>query len=535
MTPDRGRLSVLLALLVVVSAVGVAVQPAAAGPGTVGEGKFTDAVTSNVGWWGLWSPDSTVVEYGVENHPGWVVEYTNGSAGDLEAWASASKSRTIRERDNDSNTMLISAPASAVGPGGGSIFSTPLVEQGYVERIGVNRRVTIDPVGPTDLEPTSSWSAPKGSWLATMGGLNGKFDADGAAWGREVNTSTLQTARERANATGLSVNGSGVRVAVLDTGLDYKQSLYGDRVVAGKNVLTNESINTTSGDYSAVADGSSSNHGSWVATAIAGDGAGPNATGIAPGASLIPVKVLGDDGSGTTADIAAGLEYACEEQNADVVSMSLGSELASMQIENEIRECLQDDGVSAIVVAGGNNRMTTRYLQYPGDSENVITVAASDSRPINESESAYFSAVGPDQSTAENPTVAAPGLKITAEVADGNRTLSGTSMATPIVSGVAALTLEAQPQLKGNPVELRTYLEERAAPMPQAGATEVGNGRIHAANAVQDVTPETSQDGAMSSEAEARDGGNEALSGSIWRGFGIPSLSIVAAEAPLAG
>ena len=306
-------------------------------------------------------------------------------------------------------------------------------------------------------------------------------------------------------------------------------------------MITGEALNTSldpqNRSYDKLADGSSSNHGSWVATAIAGNGSGPNATGIAPGAELVPVKVLADDGSGSTSDIAAGLEYACGQADADVLSMSLGSPVQSLQIQEEIQQCLEEDDVSAVVVAGGNNRLSTRYLQSPGDSTDVITVAASDTRPINESESAYFSAVGPDPETDVEPDVAAPGLTVTWKVQEGNRTLSGTSMATPVVSGVLALTLEERSALVGNPEAVRTALEATAEPMPEAGTTEVGAGRINASNAVQDVSSDEGQETVRSSDSEARDTANSALAGSVWREGGflsipsLPSLSIDARSA----
>lgn len=513
--------SVLLAVLLVTASIG----PVAGASAGAGDELLGPSITEDVGLFG-WSPSDDVVRYGGDRVPGWFVWYENGSATDLQAWADGSNSREILANDTDGNVMLIKAPARDVGIG----LSIPWGQQrlrdlSYVERIGVNRKVAINPITPTEVATESSWSAPRGASIATLGGYSGEFSADGAAWGDEVNTSSLLEARQAVGADQVNVNGSGVRVAVLDTGLDWSESLYEDRVVAGRNSITNTTLNITDPanatveDYEPVADGSSSNHGSWVATAIAGNGTGPNATGIAPGALLIPVKVLGDDGSGTTEDIADGLEYACGEANADVVSMSLGTPVPAERLEGEIQECLEEDGVSAVVVAAGNSRTTFRYVASPADVDQtgVVTVAATDSRALNTSESAYFSNVGPDPETGKNPTVGAPGMKITATVEEGNRTLSGTSMATPIVSGTIALTLEANGQLKGNPDELQTYLEDRAEPMTQAGVTEVGSGRISAANAVQDVEPSEDQPDARTSSAEARDAGNEALAGSLIR------------------
>lgn len=517
-------LAIVLAVLVVTSASTIGVVAAA--PSTSGDDVLADEVRANLGFFGSWSPSDDVVRYGSDGYAGWVVEYENGSESDLRAWTDASTERVIRSHDADSRTMVVSAPASSVL--GGSLWSSPLSEESYVEKIGVNRHVEVDPITPPEHKDKSEWSAPDGWRLATFNGWKGTFEADGAAWDDEVNQSSLADVRTATDVTNVSQNGSGLRVAVLDTGLDYSEDLYKDRVVAGKNVLTNETLNTSKSwqnrSYDKVYDGSSSKHGSHVSTTIAGNGTGPNGTGVAPGADLVPVKVLGDDGSGTTEQIAQGLEFACGEANVDVVSMSLGSPLESVLIQNEIRECLQDDDVSAVVVAAGNNRMTTRYVQSPGDSRDVITVAASDASSLNSSESAYFSAVGPDPDTDVNPDVAAPGMKVTATVGSENRTLSGTSMATPVVSGHILLALEAQPDLVGNPVELETYLTDRADPMPESGVTEVGAGRVDAGNLVDDVQPANDQVDVQSEDADARDGGNEALSGSPWRAVSLPSV-----------
>lgn len=519
MNGNKQIIATALAALLVLSAVGAAVQPAAGASDVQRPSEvFSDSVLKNTDWIGRWSPSEDVVRYGLEDRPGWVVELENNSSSSLQAWASASSERAIQHWNNDSNLAVVSAPANHVGIGF-TLFGEQLRRESYVVRIGVETRTKVDPIRTPGLKTASEWEQPRGAWWVEKPFSGNEFTSEGVAFKDDVNTSTLDEAREAIGADQVSsADGTGVKVAILDTGLNYDSDLYGDRVVDGKNVLTGETLNTTKSaenrSYDPIADGSSSRHGSWVATAIAGNGSGPNATGVAPNASLVPVKVLADDGSGSTTDVAEGLEWACEEANADVVSMSLGSPMSSMQIGYEIRECLEDEGVSAVVVAGGNNRMTYRYLASPGDEEPVITVAASDSRAINESESAYFSAVGPDPETGKHPDLAAPGLKVTAETAERNQTLSGTSMATPLVTGTAALAIDADPSLRGEPDQLRTYLIERAEPMPRAGTTEVGDGRVSATNVVEDTVPEEDQETSRDDTARSRDGANNALSGS---------------------
>jgi len=535
----RTRLAGIMAAIVLVATVSapLAAQPVVAGPLADDDGTtLADSVTENQGWLGSWQPSEDVVKHGADGYPGWVVEVESGHLDDLRSWANASRERDVLRTNNDSDRMVVAAPADHVL--GSSPFSTSLEELAYVETIGVKREVEVDPITDSELRDQDAWSKPRGAFFATLGGTSGSFDADGAAWSSEVNQSTLADVRARIGADAVAANGSGVRVAVVDTGFEYDSETYGDRVPAAYNAISNESVtvndsaNATADDYEAVA--TSTDHGPWIATAIAGNGNGSNATGIAPGATLLPVKALGEDGSGTTSDIARGIEWAAEEGNADVISLSLGSPTPSEEIRAEITEALQEDDVSAVIVAAGNNRMTYRYVASPADSDatGVVTVAATDSKRINESESAYFSAVGPDPETGVSPDVAAPGMRIVATVpGNGNVSLSGTSMATPIVSGVAALAIDANSSLQGDPVAVAHELEDHAQPMPESGTTEVGNGRINASNAVQDVVPETSQETARNADATARDKANRGLSGSFWRSF---SLSLAISTAPTA-
>lgn len=515
MTRNRTRLTVALSALLVVSLVATAAVVPAAASGS--SGPFTSAATAQTTF-GVWTPSDDLIRFGADGHPGWVVSYENDSADDLRRWVNASTSREIRQHVPASRTMVISAPASHVGATW-AIGVNALKDRPYVDGpIGITREVGVDPITESELEDEESWSRPAGYWGATVGGLNGELSPDGATWGEDVNASSLADVRESIGADEVAENGSGVTVAVLDTGINYDQDLYGDRLT-GKNILSGEEINgslsATQRDYSKVSDGDG--HGTHVATTIAGDGNAETGTGVAPGADLLAVKVLADDGSGSTADIAEGLDYACREQSADVISMSLGSALPSEQINQEVEKCLNQHGASAVIVAAGNNRLTYRYVASPADDSATISVAASDALATNESRSAYFSAVGPDPATGEGPDLAAPGLKITAETDVGNRTLSGTSMAAPVVSGTVALMLEADGTLEGDQEAIRLRLEDTADPLPKAGTTEVGEGRLNAHNAVADDPTDGTQESERSSEAAARDSANGAVAGSAWR------------------
>lgn len=529
--------AVVLAVLVLSAGSAATVSPAAAlGPSS--PDLYTSAVLEHSTWSGF-EPSEEVVSYGIEGHPGFIIKYApedNGSAA-LQSWINDSSERELISHDTASNWMLVAAPPEDVGVSGsyrvlGQYYSSALAEQSYVERIGINLRVeNAEPL--TTLADEGSFSPPKHSGIATLSGLRGEFTPSGVAYSADANRTTMQEAREHVSAApgDTAATGQGVTVAVVDTGVNVNEALYQGRVVAGKNTLTGEeanvslradgTANVSASDYSPLADGNL--HGSFVTSQIAANSSNDTHDGVAPDAHIIGVKALSDDGSGSTASIARGLDYACG-QGADVVSMSLGSYMEQPILLEEISECYEEDGVSAVVIAVGNERTTARWVASPADAQEtpVVAVAATNGASPADAESAYFSNVGPDPlAEGANPTVAAPGMRILAQVDTGSgitvRELSGTSMATPVVSGVLVQLLEAQPGLRGEELELQDRLERTASPVPRAGTSEVGAGMINGTQLLSDTEPEEGQEAARTEDAVARDSANEALSGSLVR------------------
>lgn len=282
-------------------------------------------------------------------------------------------------------------------------------------------------------------------------------------------------------------------------------------------------VDSEASDFTAIADGNG--HGSWVASAIAGDTANDSYDGMAPAAQLYIAKALGSDGSGSTQDIIEAIEWA-NEKDVDILSMSLGAPVHSETLANELREYVKDGGVA--VVAVGNARQSVRWVASPADVEGVIGVAATNTAPVNESMSAYFSQVGPDPGLTDGsngatrdamPFVAAPGMKITTKVVSPQgyvtkRTHSGTSMATPIVAGSLALLLAEHPELKNNPGQVRARLANTSSPMPLAGETEVGHGMVNVTNLLTNTPPPMTQEEARNIDAQGRDSANRAIKGS---------------------
>ncbi|AVH56837.1 MULTISPECIES: S8 family peptidase [Streptomyces] len=249
-------------------------------------------------------------------------------------------------------------------------------------------------------------------------------------------------------------DGKGVKIAVLDTGVDATHPDLKDQVVAAKNFSTSADATDKFG------------HGTHVASIAAGTGAKSNGTfkGVAPGAKLLNGKVLSDDGYGDDSSILAGMEWAAE-QGADVVNLSLGGgdTPATDPLEAEVNKLSEEKGILFAVAAGNDGDFGEQTVGSPGSAADALTVGAVDDKD----QLASFSSRGPGLDGAIKPDVTAPGVDITAAAAPGSLiekevgqkppgylTISGTSMATPHVAGAAAILKQQHPdwtfaELKG--------------------------------------------------------------------------------------
>lgn len=211
--------------------------------------------------------------------------------------------------------------------------------------------------------------------------------------------------------------GRGVTVAVLDTGVDLDHpDLAG--AIKDKHDFT--------GDGIADADG----HGTHVAGVVAARLNSVGFVGVAPEADLLIAKVLGNDGSGAFEWIAAGVDWAVAK-GADIISMSLGGPANAPSLYTAIHKALAADKI-VVCAAGNEGSIFRNAIGYPGRYGGVITVAAHD----RNGNPAGFSSRGGEID------LMAPGTDIWSSYLDGGYAqLSGTSMATPFVSGVCALIL----------------------------------------------------------------------------------------------
>ncbi|WP_377268053.1 S8 family serine peptidase [Peterkaempfera sp. SMS 1(5)a] len=274
-------------------------------------------------------------------------------------------------------------------------------------------------------------------------------------------------------------DGAGVKVAVLDTGADLTNADIAPRIVADQSFVSGESVQDGHG------------HGTHVASTIAGSGAnsGGKYKGVAPAADLLIGKVLDNAGSGSDADILAGMDWAVG-QGADIVSMSLGGPaVAGGDVLSQAVDSLSASSHTLFVIAAGNSGPDESTLGTPGIADSALTVGAVDKTDVL----ASFSSRGPRLGdNAIKPDITAPGVGIVAARAAGTAigtpvgdyytTLSGTSMATPHVAGAAAILAERHPDWTGR--QLKDALTAHSRTSASYTPFQQGYGRVDVPAAV---------------------------------------------------
>lgn len=284
------------------------------------------------------------------------------------------------------------------------------------------------------------------------------------------------------NAWDFTVGASSTVVAIVDTGVYYNHpDLVSNMAVNTGEVPANGIDDDSNGYiddylgydfYSQDGDPVDENgHGTHCAGIVAARGDnGIGVAGVAWGASVLPVRVLGPGGGGTDGDVAAGVLYAAQ-RGASVVSLSLGGSSPSTVIDSAI-DYARSVGTLVVVAAGNESENNDVIPSYPANSEidNVISVAATDANDAL----ASFSNYGP--STVD---LAAPGRQILSTyLADSYATMSGTSMATPYVAGVAALMKSANPALTY--ADLKAGLLQSVDQLSSLAGKVVTGGRVNA-------------------------------------------------------
>ncbi|MCX5415561.1 S8 family serine peptidase [Streptomyces sp. NBC_00059] len=277
------------------------------------------------------------------------------------------------------------------------------------------------------------------------------------------------------------LDGSGVKVAVLDTGVDAAHPDLAGRITQTKVFVPGQDAEDRSG------------HGTHTASTIAGTGAASDGryAGMAPGAGLLVGKVLGDDGSGTLSGIVSGMEWAVAE-GAQVVSMSLGADGSTSCAGPDV-EAVQRLSDKALFVIAAGNASLRGTVSTPGCAPSALTVGAVDRKNAT----ASFSSRGPSADGINaKPDIASQGVDVVAARTGGRgaqayRSMSGTSMATPHVAGGAALLLQQHPDL--TPARLKALLTSSVkagdAPVLNQGAGPMDVARATTQPVVGDPNP----------------------------------------------
>jgi serine protease AprX len=308
--------------------------------------------------------------------------------------------------------------------------------------------------------------------------------------GRLINLSRLQTTYDQTlGVTGLwqaGINGAGIGVAVVDTGIDGDLPDFaappgnGSRVV--ETAVTNPNAAVATDSYG---------HGTDVAGIIAGNG---NAlapsdplkgkfVGVAPGANLVSIKVSDERGNATVLDAIYGLQFAVDHRtdyNIRVVNLSLDSQTPQSYTTDPLDAAAEAAWMHGIVVvaAAGNRGDDGDAVQYaPANDPYVITVGAVDENGTADPKDDFvagWSSRGTTQDGLQKPDVYAPGAHIISVLAPGSAfaamclpcqiggdyiKTSGTSMATPMIAGLVADVLQAHPNW--TPDEVKGALTSR--------------------------------------------------------------------------
>ncbi|HMD34278.1 MAG TPA: S8 family peptidase [Vicinamibacterales bacterium] len=299
------------------------------------------------------------------------------------------------------------------------------------------------------------------------------------------------------------VNGKNIGVAVVDSG------------IAAHTALTNKvaaSVSFVTGDVSTNDD---FGHGTHVAGIIAGQPTSVTPLyggGIAPGANLINVRVLGDDGTGYVSDVIDGIEWVINHRlqyNIRVINLSLGHAVYESCDDDllcqEVGKAVQQYGLVVVTAAGNygradDGRMILGGITSPGNSPYAITVGATNTWSTaarSDDTVATFSSRGPSPiDMTVKPDLAAPGVHIVSLQAKNSwlgatyptlhvagtlsnqyMTLSGTSMAAPMVSGAVALLLQGNPAL--SPSQVKLALQNGATYMTDGGLMGAGAGNAN--------------------------------------------------------
>ena len=377
-------------------------------------------------------------------------------------------------------------PAMAVGaaPGPGTALAV-IVDGTSTEATAAAVRavggVVVSPLeiigGVAATVPGSALGALQGAGLvvstdATVGPTASSPTSGPPGDGSDVNA---QVTALHPGVTGGPGAGAGTTVGLIDTGIAPHEDLAG-RLQAG--------IDLSGGSGGALTDGYG--HGTFMAGLIAG-----TRTGVAPGADIVSIKVAGDDGTTTLRTLIEAIGWAVVHQDhvgIDVVNLSLGTVSPMAAPADPLAQAVEAAWAAGltVVVASGNEGPGT--VTSPGTSESALTIGATDHRGTASPDDDVVAPWSGSDPKRHKPDLVAPGtslisLRAPGSVVDlanvdnqiqtalgsGYFVGSGTSMATALGAGAAAVVLAAHPD--ATPGDVKSALVDTAVPLPGGGAT----------------------------------------------------------------
>jgi len=387
-----------------------------------------------------------------------LVQFIDGTSPDAEAGVHKAMRASVKGKVHGIGTRIVSVPANQEEAMARAYASRP--EVGYAEPNYTAKAFFT----PNDTYYSTGYQTSHFG-LQTQWGLL-KINAPGA-W----NTSS-------------TINGN-ILIAIVDTGLDYTHPDLASKVATdpqGKII----GYNFVAGTTDPKDDNGHGTHVAGIAAAATDNGLG--VAGVSFNAvKIMPLKVLDASGSGYNSNIASAITWAADK-GAKVISMSLGGAFYSQTLQNAINYAWARDA-SIFAAAGNDGRQT---IEYPGGNNHVLAVSASDQNDLL----ASFSTWG------QNVGAAAPGTAIISTLptylANLNThygyyanydALNGTSMATPMVSGLAALILAKEPVLSNAVlIQLIQRTSDNVAGTANGGwDSKYGYGRINLYNAVNNL------------------------------------------------
>ncbi len=266
---------------------------------------------------------------------------------------------------------------------------------------------------------------------------------------RPINTQ-MNIVRNKVKCVNTKYTGKGVTIAFIDTGI-CKNNDFDSRIKCFYDVINRKNY---------IYD--DCGHGTHVAGICSGSGINSNGKykGIAPESDIVMIKALDYEGKGTASDVLNGIQWIADNHkkyNIRILNMSIGAGITNTKDPLvKASEILWDMGI-VVVAAAGNNGPKKGTISSPGISRKIITVGSVDDIYASEKDTGKsYSGRGPTRDCIIKPDVVAPGTNIISCLCDERKnykSLSGTSMSTPIVSGAIALLLEKTPDLKPDDIK----------------------------------------------------------------------------------